>query len=188
MPNECSNTITIKGPTETVKNLWENATAEDGGLLSAMVPQPENIFLGDAGEEERKECETKGIPHWYDWNYSNWGTKWDVSTEALEFTDHGDGTASIEGWFISAWGPPLEAYKNFCEGMDAVFLKAFYEESNMCFVGCWDSEGSDDWYDYEDLTSDTIRDTVPAYLVDHYELDQRLAEEEEEAEYNSAEA
>ena len=189
MPNWCNNTITIKGQTETVKNLWESATAEDGGLLSAMVPQPEDMFHGNLGEKERKECEEKGIPNWYDWNIANWGVKWDVGTEGLEFTDHGDGTASITGWFDSPWGPPIEAYNTFCEDMDGVYLEAFYEESGMCFVGCWDSEGGDDYYDYAEATSNTIRDTVPDYLVDHFELDQRLAEwEDEEEEYDSAEA
>ena len=182
MPNWCNNTITISGQTETIKNLWEEATAEDGGLLSAMSPQPKDMFHGNLGEKERKECEAKGIPNWYDWNVSNWGTKWDVSTEGLEFTDNKDGTASITGWFDSAWAPPIGAYNTFCEDMDGVYLEAFYEEPGMCFVGCWDSEGGDDYYEYTDCDSNTIRDVVPDYLVDQFELDQRMAEWEDETE------
>jgi hypothetical protein len=41
-----------------------------------VIPPPENIFKGDLGEKERKECEESGRPNWYDWNISNWGTKW----------------------------------------------------------------------------------------------------------------
>jgi hypothetical protein len=52
----------------------------------------------------------------------------------------------------------------------------------MCFVGCWDSEGADDHYDYGDATSKTIKDIVPAYLVEQFALDERLAEYEEEEE------
>ena len=182
MPNWCNNTITIKGQTETISKLWEEATAEDGGLLSAMVPPPENMFHGNLGEKERKECAEKGIPNWYDWQVSNWGTKWDVSTEGLEFIDNKDGTAEITGWFDSAWSPPIDAYNTFCEDMDGVYLEAFYDEPGMCFVGCWDSEGGDDYYEYSNSTSGTVNDDIPAYLVEHFALDERMAEWEEDEE------
>ena len=187
MPNWCNNTITIKGSTETIKQLWEDAQAAEG-LLEAMVPSPKDMFRGNLGEKERQECIEKGIPNWWDWSIANWGCKWDVSTEGLEFHDNGDGTAEITGWFDSPWGPPIEAYNKFCEDMDGVYLEAFYEESGMCFVGCWDSEGGDDYYDYPEATSKTIRDTVPEYLVEHFALDERLAEWEEEEELENDEA
>ena len=49
----------------------------------------------------------------------------------------------------------------------------------MCFVGCWDSEGADDHYEYNEFTSDTIRDNIPEYLVDYFGLDERLDEYEQ---------
>jgi hypothetical protein len=52
----------------------------------------------------------------------------------------------------------------------------------MCFVGCWDSEGADDYYEYDEATSKTISDIVPKYLVEHWALDERLAEYEDEEE------
>ena len=186
MPNWCNNSITIKGSTETIKQLWEDATADDGsgdnrerGLLSAMVPQPANMFQGSLGTKERQECAEQGIPNWYDWNVSNWGTKWDVSTEGLEFTDNGDGTAEITGWFDSAWSPPIDAYSTFCDDMDGVYLEAYYEESGMCFVGYWDSEGADDHYEYDEFTSENIRDNIPEYLVEEFALDERMDEQEQ---------
>jgi len=119
MPNWCSNNITISGPTETIKELWEDAqTANDGkfGLLEAMAP------IGD-------------------WDYGNavetWGTKWDISDEGLEFTDNGDGTASIDGWFDSAWAPPIGAYEKFCDDMDNCEISASYYEMGMDFAGFW---------------------------------------------------
>lgn len=185
MPNWCYNTITIKGSTETIKQLWDDATAVDqdnveSGLLQAMVPMPAELVdtvKGSNGDDI----------NWYDWRVNNWGTKWDVSTEGLEYTDNSDGTAEITGWFDSAWSPPIEAYNTFCEDMDGVYLEAFYEEGGMCFVGCWDSEGADDHYEYDGATSDTVRNMIPEYLVDHFALDERLAEyeEEEEADINS---
>jgi len=163
MPNWCNNTITISGPTETIKQLWEDATREEGGLLSAMVPQPANIFRGNLGTAEREQCAEQGIPNWYDWNVENWGTKWDVSTEGLEFFDNGDGTASIGGWFDSAWSPPIEAYNTFCDMMDNCSLEASYYEPGMDFAGFYtdgDEEHLDnlhDEYDAGDEASDLYK-------------------------------
>ena len=174
MPNWCNNSITIKGSTETIKTLWEDANreGEDGGLLNAMVPMP--VELRDTVKGSNGDA-----VNWYDWAVTNWGTKWDVSTEGLEFTDNGDGTSEITGWFDSAWSPPIDAYSAFCDDMDGVYLEAYYEEGGMCFVGYWDSEGADDHYDYSGATSDTVRNMIPEYLVDEYALDERLAEYEE---------
>ena len=145
MPNWCNNNISISGPTETIKTIWESATAEEGGLLNAMAPQPKDMFHGNLGTKEREECAEKGIPNWYDWNVSNWGTKWDVSTEGLEFTDNGDGTAMIEGWFDSAWAPPIGAYEKFCDDMDNCDLEASYHEPGMDFAGFWTAAGGDEY-------------------------------------------
>ena len=172
MPNWCNNSITIKGSTETIKTLWEDATAEGSGLLEAMAPMPKEL-------EDTVADGSEGV-NWYNWRVSNWGTKWDVDTEGLEFTDNGDGTATIEGYFDSAWSPPIDAYSAFCDDMDGVYLEAYYEEGGMCFVGYWDSEGADDHYEYDGATSDTVRNMIPEYLVDYYALDERLDEYEEE--------
>ena len=174
MPNWCNNSITIKGSTETIRQLWEDANQEGeaGGLLNAMSPMP--VELRDTTADG-----SEGM-NWYNWRVSNWGTKWDVSTEGLEFTDNGDGTAEITGWFDSAWAPPVGAYSAFCDDMDGVYLEAYYEEPGMCFVGYWDSEGADDHYEYDGATSDTVRNMIPEYLVDYYALDERLAEWEDE--------
>jgi len=187
MPNWCNNNISISGPTETIKQLWEDANREDGGLLSAMAPQPEDMFHGNLGAKEREECEEKGIPNWYDWNVSNWGTKWDVSTEGLEFTDNGDGTASIEGWFDSAWAPPIGAYEKFCDDMDNCDLEASYHEGGMDFAGFWSKSDGDEFLDGchaeyklpEDQQSDLFKRIDEEYnLSESYDM---WDEEEEDA-------
>jgi hypothetical protein len=176
MPNWCNNNISIAGPTDTIKQLWEDAHADAGdnterGLLDAMAPMP-NELQGTTAPSDG--------PNWYDWRVNNWGTKWDISTEGLEFIDNGDGTAEITGWFESAWSPPIGAYEKFCDDMDNCSLEAYYEEGGMCFVGYWDSEGADDHYDYSGATSEDVRNMVPEYLVDEFALDERLAEYEQE--------
>jgi hypothetical protein len=63
---------------------------------------------------------------------------------------------------------------------DSCYIQLMYEESGMCFVGCWDSEGADDHYEYGVCDSKTIRDVIPEYLVDEFALDEQLAGYEEE--------
>ena len=137
MPNWCNNNISISGPTETIKQLWEDANVDDTyGLLNAIKPMPEALKDTVKGTgEEQQEVWVDGCNNWYDWSVKNWGTKWDVSTEGLEFTDNGDGTAMSEGWFDSAWAPPIEAYKTFCDDMDNCSLSASYHEPGMDFAG-----------------------------------------------------
>ena len=44
MPNWCSNSITISGSTDTIKQLWDDAhVGDDFGLLNAMVPMPKEL-------------------------------------------------------------------------------------------------------------------------------------------------
>ena len=82
MPNWCSNTLTITGDYDTLVQLKPIIDKDEDGLLEAIAP------IGE-------------------WDYGTavetWGTKWDVSTEGLDFTDNGDGTATIQGYMDSAW-------------------------------------------------------------------------------------
>ena len=136
MPNWCNNSITISGPTETIKQLWDDAHItiknEDGteskgfALLNAMHPMP--------AELEGTSSPSEG-PNWYDWRVNNWGTKWDIDDEGLEFIDNGDGTAMIDGWFESAWAPPTGAYDAFLDMMDNCDIQAYYHEPGMDFAG-----------------------------------------------------
>ena len=140
MPNWCNNSITIQGPTETIKQLWEEATAEgDDGLLNAMAPMPKEL--------EGTTAPNPDGPDWYSWRVDNWGTKWDISDEGLEFIDNGDGTAEITGWFDSAWAPPIGAYEQFSDDMDNCSIDATYYEPGMDFGGFWSSENGDEYFD-----------------------------------------
>ena len=152
MPNWCSNRLTITGDTDTLVQLKEVIESDGDGLLEAIKPNVE------------------------------WGTKWDVSTEGLEleYIDNGDGTSTIEGCFESAWSAPIEAMHTLSQDWDSCYIQLMYEEGNEQFVGCWDSEGVDDCYDYGDFTSKNIKDNIPEYLVEEFALDEQLELCEEE--------
>ena len=172
MPNWCNNSITITGPEEKILDIWSKAQGPDSGLINAMVPMPAEYEGTTAPGEPR---------NWYAWRLQHWGTKWDIDLDGLEL-EAADGTATISGWFDSAWSPPTHAYKIYCAENPDCSIEAFYEESGCCFVGKWDNENGDDYHEYDDATSETIGSMVPKYLVDEFELDQRLAEQEEEEE------
>ena len=172
MPNWCNNSITIRGDVETLSQLKPVLEAGEG-LLQAIKPMPAEL------KDTTKGSNGDDI-NWYDWRVSNWGTKWDVSTEGLEFIDHGDGTAEISGWFDTAWAPPIDALHTLAEDWDSCYVELYYQESGMCFVGYWDSEGADEHYEYDGATSDTVRNMIPEHIVDFYALDEQLEEWEEE--------
>ena len=160
MPNWCNNSITIEGPVDKIRALWEAAQAREG-LLEAMVP----------------------IGEWkYDTAVESWGTKWDISLEGLEFTDLGDGTATISGWFDSAWAPPIGAYETFFEDNDDVSISASYFEPGMDFAGFWSSEAGEEHLDNLHDEFEKGDDACDLYkrLDEEYDLSYQFAEWAEE--------
>ena len=190
MPNWCSNGITINGPYDTLVKFKEvikqsdDAHNEADSFLQIMVPMPavlEETVKG-TGEEEQKTF-VDGCNNWWDWRIKNWGCKWDVSTEGLEFIDNEDGTATIEGYFESPWGPPIDAVNTFVEANHDCTLELFYNETGMCFVGKVDGaegDASDTYYEYGDLDSNEVRETIGAELDDYFIISESIYENEQE--------
>jgi len=186
MPNWCNNSINISGSTETIKTLWDEANKEGSGLLNAMKPMPKELDgttspTPQEGQAGYKGPQPKidGFDNWYDWRVQNWGTKWDIDpTEGLEFTDHGDGTAQISGWFESAWAPPIQAYDTFLDDMDGCSLTADYHEPGMDFAGFYDNgddqymEGLGEWCEAVVKGTCALEDTPELFqkLDDQFEL------------------
>ena len=168
MPNWCNNSFSITGNTESIKDLWEAAQTAgpdgDFGLLNAIAP------IGD-------------------WEYGKavdtWGTKWDVTDEGLEFIDNGDGTASISGWFDSAWAPPIAAYEQLAADFDSCIIECSYYEPGMDFGGFWSSENGDEEFDnlQERLEQPTEEwdERFTAFEVEYDLLSEEWRFEEEEA-------
>ncbi len=158
MPNWCENNVEIIGKTETIKNLWEQAYKEE--LLSTMCP-----ITTPNGEWD------------YDWCIENWGTKWEVDTDGLEYTDLDDGTAKISGWMHSAWSPPIKAFETFCEANDDVYAEIHYHECGFGFVGYWDSNKGDDCFEYG---SKSNLDHIPDALIEEFGLNEIVDADKDE--------
>ena len=137
MPNWCNNNVEITGPAKTINAIWTAATADGSGLLNAMVPMP--VELKDTVKGSNGDAD-----NWYDWAVTNWGTKWDVDTEGLEYTDNGDGTATISGYFDSAWAPPIDCYNRFIEANSHCTVHGSYYEMGCDFGGFYDN-GDDEY-------------------------------------------
>ena len=162
MPNWCSNNFRIVGSTESLKPLWEQIDRENK-FLEVIKP------IGE-------------------WDYGNaveaWGTKWDVNTDGMEFTDNGDGTAEISGFFDSAWSPPVEAFQQLAEDWDSCYIELKYFEPGMGFVGVFDSEGGDAYYEGVDDLLDTTEeeDSVLHELLEDFNVSEWYDTDEEQYE------
>jgi len=177
MPNWCNNNIEMTGPVEKLKPIYENALAEGetAGFLNGIVPMPVELNgtegLGDG-------------PNWYSWRVDNWGTKWEVDTEGLEFEDHGDGTATISGWFDSAWAPPVNCFETYGQANPDVDIQLDYHETGMQFVGRFTSnEGltEDDCVEYEGPSSKIVEQVGSDY-DEYWCISENMAEWEDEEE------
>ena len=160
MPNWCSNNFSITGNKNSISDLWVAAQLKEG-LLEAIAP------IGE-------------------WEYGSavdtWGTKWDVSLEGLEFEDHGDGTASITGWFESAWAPPIAAYEQLAADFDSCVIECSYFEPGMDFAGFWSSENGEEHLDNLHDEWEKGDDACDLYkqLDDEYNLSEQFQEWDEE--------
>jgi hypothetical protein len=178
MPNWCDNTISISGPAEKVSQMYQqlNDPNNNDGLCQILYPMPENTFTGNLGEKERKDCAKQGIPNWYDWCTSNWGTKWDTADGDWQYEEAGDGEAILSGSFQTAWGPPIGAYEN---APDDLYIEAMYYEPGCAFAGRWDSGNGDEHYSLEGDKA-ALENDLPEELNDAFGITENMEDEPEE--------
>ena len=197
MPNWCLNSLTIKGPKEKVKSLYDEIM-EKNQFLSILVPEPDykvtlvpkaypetSAYFAKTDEEREEIMENKPTirdDSWWDWRVINWGTKWDISPDNLEnfhYFEEGD-IGSIEAGYDSAWGPPSQALMTYWENnQDLNIRNSFYEEG-CAFVGI--SENDD--YDEFEIPQDwrEVEGNIPADLIEEWEIIEnlRMWDDEEE--------
>lgn len=136
MPNWCSNALIVKGPKKDLDAFKATLNTKDGEgnevpfSFAQTVPPPANLFRGNIGEAEQKECEAKGIPNWYDWQSENWGVKWDANDATVRIAPK-----SVKVWFDTAWAPPLAWFKSFAARFPTLTAELAYNECGMSFYG-----------------------------------------------------
>jgi len=76
---------------------------------------------------------TFGADNWYDWKVTNWGTKWSIDGESIQFYDEDEDR--IELHFDTAWSPPSEICEVLREKYETADITWFYREDGMQFSG-----------------------------------------------------
>jgi hypothetical protein len=166
MPNWCSNNVEFHNDDVAevakleahLKFLDSRKKGEhaEAGLFAYFVPRPP--------EEEDS---------WYEWNVSNWGTKWEASI--YSWTKVNDNSITMN--FDTAWSPPTALYE-FLAANTEWYVTATYYEPGMSFVGS-NVGGYDDCYTIENLEA---LDTVPEELLEEYNIREQMEDWEEESE------
>lgn len=141
MPNWCMNGLTISHSDH--EKVQEFADAYNSGkTCEHYIPCPEN-------------------KDWYDWNISNWGTKWDFGAESEHDRVVVDDGKVIVG-FNTAWSPPIDFYAHLRKL--GYRVEASYFEPGMAFCGKW-IDGLDAYVDYGEDHND-----IPSDLWDEFAM------------------
>ena len=185
MPNWCDNNVTIYGTKEkiaqirsVIKNYNQGETV---GFLGYCVPEPDytvtpvaktfpEIAAEYAKSEEERELAIKNEPSiredsWWDWRVQNWGTKWEVDIECISDDDD-----FISLSFVSAWSPPIEAYRTLLNHPGITGIEASYYEPGCDFVGRF-KNGEDTCFTISELTQEDFKNNeIIQQLDDAIEL------------------
>lgn len=183
MPNWCNNNATISHKDPAKMQALANAINE-GKFCQHVIPTPQDLtdtLAGYPGEDQREAHEAQmarnvelyGAKDWYDFQTSNWGTKWDVDPyEPVEVVNN-----TIEFGFDSAWSPPMGIYEALVD--DGFEVVAYYYEPGMAYVGKYDN-GVDECYDYSGHDSTTVVDAIGEELDEMFGISESMAEYEEQ--------
>lgn len=135
MPNWCTNYVKITGHVETLDKI-QNVISEQRQNKS---PYGLLEFLEPIGE----------------WDYhkaiEKWDTKWDVDIDYMIRDHEYDDEPSLRLKFVSAWSPPILAYKQGEKNHD-IEIDAFFLEEGVGFMGSY-SDGEENFYAYEGMNA-----------------------------------
>ena len=162
MPNWCSNYTKIYHEDSTkIDAIEQELMKEEPQLFNKIFPRP-------ADQEE----------NWYDWNVSNWGTKWDASV--YDWGREDSNTIWIN--YDTAWSPAMGILEEL--NTQEYSVQSYYHEGGMAFIGYYE-DGDDDFYEYDISDASSIEE-IPEHIADYGNLMEEhenwVEENEEEAE------
>lgn len=108
MPNWCSSTLEITGPENEIKSIVDTELDFEKILPTPADLSPETYDkLGMTEFQRQANLAVYGCEDWYDWHISNWGTKWNPTSENRHkrITLVNPGKIDVE--LITAWSLPL---------------------------------------------------------------------------------
>jgi len=164
LPNWCLNNATITH--DDPAKLDELLDAyKRGELMEHYLPTPRDPDDPTKLLGEGKPITFDASKDWYNWRFSNWGTKWDVGGEDEFYSEKPEGLVLS---FSSAWSPPVEFYQ-FLKDEHGFDIRASYWEPGMAFCGDW-IDGMDNLYEG--------RESFPDHLVEEYNMVEFYEEDE----------
>mgnify|MGYP001586100961 FL=1 len=202
MPNWCSNTLEIKGPTKKLEEF--SKTIKDGeGFFNTILPLPKQLEeTTSPTPKDSNQPVIDGASNWYDWRVNNWGTKWDVDGEDSFYTNELKDLDSLEAKscshktgtkcslltlaFDTAWSPPEGIFEELSR--QGFRVKAYYYEPGMDFAGRWE-DGDDEGIQVHDYKHDDKfwTEGLGKELDEEFNICEEMAqydEDEEEIEEN----
>lgn len=189
MPNWCNNTVTFKH--ENPKMIEKVVKGfNKGQLLAEFYPCPKELTETLAGArpkgtpegkaleiQHKLNVETYGFADWYDWQTSNWGTKWDVGRDQNDprKIKVKKGATEVTLSFDSAWSPPIPFYEKLHQEHQFE-INARYFEPGCGFIGVWEN-GNDDTFDYTGFDTsrealDWLKENAPADLLADFGIEE----------------
>ena len=118
MPNELKGT---RSPAYIISQEEYDSWVDDTNL---GVGKPITLEMSNRFEREY------GFDNWYDWQTTNWGTKWDVSDVEME-----DSISWVDYKFETAWSPPEGIYNELTKLFTTVDIIWFYREDGVQIAG-----------------------------------------------------
>jgi hypothetical protein len=125
MPNWCHTTLNVEGSKEQIKEfsaLVSRAIENNNSLCNAIIPRP-------AAEED----------NWYNWNITNWGSKWDVTDMFVEYEDD----ININLTFATAWNAIFPIFDELVKR--GFKVKAEYQDEGYMFAGEYEDGNQTDF-------------------------------------------
>jgi hypothetical protein len=157
MPQKIKNTISPSSSAKGRKWLeHDTAAIRDNKISEALGVEPE-IKLTPCENNTHEKCrllkEEFGVDNWYDWNISNYGTKWDVEVLSESFYEKEETNFLIE--FNTAWSPPENFLLKLQERFPNLDIKLSYTLEGSSDCGVYQTERYDGFPSIEHQSAET---------------------------------
>jgi len=126
MPNWCINELEIKGKPKEVSKLMkqvEITNSESNENHYAQVFSCHKVIPRPISQES----------NWYDWNVTNWGSKWDTNDSQRYDKEWEEGVVKYQ--FDTAWSPIVQVIEELAKQYPKLLLTYTYYESGSDFWG-----------------------------------------------------
>ena len=170
MPNHVYSKMTITGNKEQLKDLIEKVTikdeyGKDTFDFTRLYPTPEELKNRQAPfrlTDEEKEAGTNeeelkasliakyGSDEWYNWNVSNWGTKWGMYSIDMIATSDSEQEGYLSFYYQTAWSPATGLLQHISSLYPELQFNTTYADEGGGFV-CTEiyEKGASDLQDYD---------------------------------------